>query len=117
MRNGGGQQGKNGSEKKANKSTSNKIFGERATFFFSINSVTRKFHVVVVQDNGKEMYRKVCCSCKVLFLLLIRLLRLTLCFFKGPEFRKFLLTKLINAELAAYNSAKFTKLRVSTNLL
>ena len=86
-------------------------------FFFSINCVTRKFHVVVVQDNGKEMYRKVCCSCKVLFLLLIRLLRLTLCFFKGPEFRKFLLTKLINAELAAYNSAKFTKLRVSTNLL
>ena len=41
----------------------------------------------------------------------------TLCFFKGPEFRKFLLTKLINAELAAYNSVKFTELRVSTNLL
>ena len=105
-----------GSEKKANKNTSNKIFGERATFFFH-NCLTRKFHVVVVQDNGKEMYRKGCCSCKVVFLLLIRLLRLTLCFFKGPEFRKFLLTKLINAELAAYNSAKFTELRVSTNLL
>lgn len=31
-------------------------------------------------------------------------------FKKGPEFRKFLLTKLINAELAAYNSAEFAKL-------
>ncbi|CAH3027853.1 unnamed protein product [Porites evermanni] len=35
-------------------------------------------------------------------------------FKKGPEFRKFLLTKLINAELAAYNSAKFTELRDRT---
>lgn len=33
--------------------------------------------------------------------------------FQGPEFRKFLLTKLINAELAAYNSAEFAKLAVS----
>lgn len=31
-------------------------------------------------------------------------------FKKGPEFRQFLLTKLINAELAAYNSAEFAKL-------
>ncbi|XP_078373554.1 uncharacterized protein LOC144657122 isoform X2 [Oculina patagonica] len=31
-------------------------------------------------------------------------------FRKGPEFRKFLLTKLINAELSAYNSAEFAKL-------
>lgn len=35
-------------------------------------------------------------------------------FKKGPEFRKFLLTKLINAELAAYNSAKFAELRDRT---
>ena len=26
-----------------------------------------KFQVVVVQNNGKEMYKKVCCSCKVAF--------------------------------------------------
>ena len=32
--------------------------------------VTRKFHVVVVQNNGKEMYKKMCCTCKVAFLLI-----------------------------------------------
>ena len=26
-----------------------------------------KFHVVVVQNNGKEMYKKVCCTCEVVF--------------------------------------------------
>ena len=34
----------------------------------SIKRVTKKFwkfHVVVVQNNGKEMYKKVCCTCKV----------------------------------------------------
>ena len=29
-----------------------------------------KFHVVVVQNNGKEMYKKVCCTCKIVFLLI-----------------------------------------------
>ena len=29
-----------------------------------------KFHVVVAQNNSKEMYKKVCCSCKVAFLLI-----------------------------------------------
>ena len=29
--------------------------------------VTRKFHVLVVQTNGKEMYKKVCCTCKFVF--------------------------------------------------
>ena len=29
-----------------------------------------KFLVVVVQNNGKEMYKKVCCTCKVFFLLI-----------------------------------------------
>ena len=24
-----------------------------------------KFHVVVVQNNAKEMYKKVCCTCKI----------------------------------------------------
>ena len=28
------------------------------------------FHVVVVQNNDKEMYKKVCCTCKVTFLLI-----------------------------------------------
>ena len=44
-----------GSEKKKNRDTYN---------FSSIKRVTRKFlaefHVVVVQNNGKEMYKKVC---------------------------------------------------------
>ena len=43
------------SEKKKNRDTYN---------FSSIKRVTRKFlaefHVVVVQNNGKEMYKKVC---------------------------------------------------------
>ena len=29
-----------------------------------------KFHVVVGQNNGKEMYKKVCFTCKVAFLLI-----------------------------------------------
>ena len=29
-----------------------------------------KFHVVVVQNNGKEMYKLVCCMCKVVFFFL-----------------------------------------------
>ena len=33
-----------------------------------IKSVTTKFHVVVVQNKGKEMYKKVCSTCKVAFL-------------------------------------------------
>lgn len=34
---------------------------------------------------------------------------------QGPEFREFLLTKLINAENACYKSDKFAKLEVSKN--
>lgn len=34
---------------------------------------------------------------------------------QGPEFRDFLLTKLINAENACYKSDKFAKLEVSEN--
>ena len=30
----------------------------------------KKFHVLVVQNNGKEMYKKVCCTCKVVSLLI-----------------------------------------------
>ena len=39
----------------------------------SIKRVTKKFlefQVVVVQNNGKEMYKRVCCTCKVAFLLI-----------------------------------------------
>lgn len=35
-------------------------------------------------------------------------------FFQGPEFREFLLTKLINAELACYKSDRFARLEVKT---
>ena len=34
-----------------------------------IKRVTRKFHLVVLQNNGKEMCKKVCCRSKVVFLL------------------------------------------------
>ena len=29
-----------------------------------------KFHIIVVQSNSEEMYKKVCCTCKVVFLLI-----------------------------------------------
>ncbi len=35
------------------------------------------------------------------------------CLSQGPEFREFLLTKLINAEYACYKAEKFAKLEVS----
>ena len=49
-----------GNEEKVNRNTYN---------ISCIKRVTRKFHVKVVQNNGKEMYKKVCCTCKVVFLL------------------------------------------------
>ena len=55
------------SKKKVNKNTHD---------ISSIKRVTRnfwKFHVIVVQTNGKEMYKEVCCTCKVA-VLLIRLI-------------------------------------------
>ena len=33
----------------------------------SIKRVTTKFHVLVVQNNDKEMNKKVCCMCKAIF--------------------------------------------------
>ena len=33
----------------------------------SMNRNRKKFHVLVVQNNGKVMYKKVCCTCKVVF--------------------------------------------------
>ena len=36
----------------------------------SIKRVSRTFHVAVVQNNSKEMYKKVCCTGKVFFLLI-----------------------------------------------
>ena len=36
----------------------------------SIKCLTRKFYVVVMQNNSKEMYKKVCCMGKVVFLLI-----------------------------------------------
>ena len=48
-----------GSEKKkVNKNTYN---------ISSIKCVTRKFYVLVVQNNSKEMYKKVCCMFKPFF--------------------------------------------------
>ena len=75
MRNASGQQREaskvkmSGSERKANRNTDqlNKSLVSTCDIFFPIKSVTRKFHVVVVQNNGKEMYKKVCCTCKVVF--------------------------------------------------
>ena len=52
MRNAGGNQGeKSDSENKKRKRT-------RTTFNSSLKRVTRKFYVAVVQNNGKEVYKK-----------------------------------------------------------
>ena len=53
-----------GSEKKVNRNNSNKIFCEQSSF---IKRVARKFRVVVVQNNGKEMYKKVFLLIRPLF--------------------------------------------------
>ena len=52
---------------------SEKKWSRRRTTFPPKNVQLRsswKFHVVVVQNNGKEMYKKMCCTCKVAFLLI-----------------------------------------------
>ena len=62
-----------GSENKANRSTSNKIFGDHIYDNSSKKwCVTKEFHVLVVQNNRKEMYKKVRRTCKFVFFLLIR---------------------------------------------
>ena len=70
MRNASGHlhQGENEQQgKKANRNT------------YDISSIKRtrvtwgsiwKFHIIVVQSNSEEMYKKVCCTCKVVFLLI-----------------------------------------------
>ena len=60
--------------KKANSNTSNKIFGEHRRHIFFITSVTRKSDVVVVENNGKEMYKKSGLRLQSFFLLLFGLL-------------------------------------------
>ena len=63
-----------GSEKKKQQTTTKK---NKNTYDISfIKRVTCKFlefslHIVVVQNNGKECIKKVCCACKVAFLLII----------------------------------------------
>ena len=64
MRNASGHQCKekmSGSEKKVN---------ENAYDVSSLKKIVWTFRVVVVQNNGKEMTKKVCCTCKVVFLLI-----------------------------------------------
>ena len=58
MRNASGLQCKvkmSRSEKKVNENTYDISAKQRVT--------SKKSHVVVVQNNGKEMYKKVCCTC------------------------------------------------------
>ena len=58
MRNASGQQSKNEWQRKKK--------GKTATYnSSSIKRLIRKFHVAFVQNNGNEMYKKVCCTCKV----------------------------------------------------
>ena len=57
VKNASGHQGENERQlKKANRNT----YG-----ISSIKFVTNKSHVLVLQNTGKEMCKKVCCTCKV----------------------------------------------------
>ena len=61
MRNARSQQGENECQRR-------KKVNRNAYNISSIKQVLEgfwKFLVVVVQNNGKEMYKKVCCTCKV----------------------------------------------------
>ena len=62
MRNASGHQGENEQQQKKVNSTPYSIS--------SIEHVTRKFYIVVMKIDSKEMYKKVCCTCKVVFLLI-----------------------------------------------
>ena len=80
MRNASGHQCKvkmSGSEKKVNENTYDISSTQRVT--------SKKFlevSCVVVQNNGKEMYQKIVCTCKVAFLLII--LRPIVVFHRSP---------------------------------
>ena len=53
------------------KMQTNKQTKAHATLISPIKHVTRKFRVVVMKKkNGKEMYKKVCCTSKVVFSLI-----------------------------------------------
>ena len=66
MRNASGRQGENERQRNIQQT-------KRKTYKISslIKHVTRKFHVVVMQNNNREMYKKVCCISKVVFLLIM----------------------------------------------
>ena len=60
MRNASGHRGEN--ERQLKKKANSKSYD-----ISSMKRATRKFHIVVVQNNGQEMYKKVCYTCKGFF--------------------------------------------------
>ena len=54
-------------KKKTNRNISSKFLVSTYDISY-IRCVTTKFHVVVVQNNVKEMSKNMCCKCKVFFL-------------------------------------------------
>ena len=71
MRNSNDQQGENERHWKKKKKKTNRNISSKflvSTYDISyIRCVTTKFHVVVVQNNVKEMSKNMCCKCKVFF--------------------------------------------------
>ena len=55
--------------KKANRNISNKI--RKKTYISYVKRVTRKFEPVVVHNKDKEMYKKVCYTCKVVVVVVV----------------------------------------------
>ena len=55
-----------GSEKESERTATQATeFLVRTHDISSVKHVNRKFHLVVVQNDDREMYKKVCCTCKV----------------------------------------------------
>ena len=70
MRNASGLQGENERQRKKNRSETNTTFPPQKVYLGRF----WKFHVVVVQNNGKDIAQKLCCTrtCNVVFVLLFR---------------------------------------------
>ena len=60
-----------GSEKKRTRTKVKKHSGSIYDISY-VRCVNKMFHVVVMQNNDKEMHKKVCWTCKVVFFFLIR---------------------------------------------
>ena len=70
-RNVSGLQGENerqGKKKRTRTQATKLLVSTYDISYIHVRCVIRNFHVIVVRNNVKEMYKKVCCTCQVVFL-------------------------------------------------